>query len=99
MTLRIRLERRAQAEILSAREWWLANRLAAPSALDEELERAFNLIRSMPAAGQRVATSKHPEVRRVLLGRVRYHLYYVASEETIDVLALWHASRGVGPDL
>jgi hypothetical protein len=39
-------------------------------------------------------------MRRVLLGRVRYHLYYVVvpEEEAVDVLALWHTARGTGPN-
>lgn len=99
MTLRLRLEPRARTEILAAREWWLANRPAAPQAFDEELERAFHLIRSMPGAGQPVANPRHPGMRRVLLGRVHYHLYYRVTEDTVEVLALWHTSRGRGPNL
>jgi plasmid stabilization system protein ParE len=38
-------------------------------------------------------------VRRVHLSRVRYHLYYRARPSRIEVLALWHTSRGKGPAL
>jgi plasmid stabilization system protein ParE len=36
-------------------------------------------------------------VRRLLLSRVRYWLYYVVTEERIDVLAFWHVSRDEQP--
>jgi plasmid stabilization system protein ParE len=38
-------------------------------------------------------------VRRVLLHRTRYHLYYTAGGELVQVLALWHARRGRDPEL
>ena len=39
--------------------------------------------------------------RRLLLGRVNYHIYYAAAQtgDTVDVLALWHVSRGEPPEL
>lgn len=80
MTYRIRFEPRAVAEIIAARQWWLANRPVAPEAFDEEFDRARDFIRSMPHAGQPVRSSRLPELRRVLLGRIRYHLYYEVSE-------------------
>jgi hypothetical protein len=38
-------------------------------------------------------------VRRLLLRATRYHVYYRVREETLEVLALWHATRGTGPGL
>jgi hypothetical protein len=41
-------------------------------------------------------------VRRVLLRRVAYHLYYrrlLVPAPSIQVIAFWHASRGSSPDL
>jgi hypothetical protein len=37
----------------------------------------------------------------VLLGRVRYYLYYQVNDasEAVEVLALWHASRSGSPSL
>jgi hypothetical protein len=38
-------------------------------------------------------------VRRILLTRGNYYLYYRETPEAIDVLAFWHASRGAPPPL
>jgi plasmid stabilization system protein ParE len=69
--------------------------------LRDELESAYALIVELPFAGERVPHSRIVGLRRVLLGRTQYHLYYVVSEEdrAIDVLSLWHTSRGKGPAL
>lgn len=99
MTRRIKLEPRAADEIEAARNWWLDNRSAAPGAFDEELERAFDMITSLPHAGQPIEDPEQPEQRRIFLPRVRYHLYYRVSGNTVEVRALWHASRGGGPDI
>jgi len=101
VTYRIRVAPRAAEQIRKAAGWWLRNRSKAPEAFAEEVERAFQLIRALPGVGERVAHPEHPELRRVLLDRIRYHLYYVlsADEEAVDVLAVWHTSRGSGPSL
>ena len=52
-------------------------------------------------SGARARSERLPGVRRILLSRVRYHLYYRVNEESrqVEVLALWHARRGGGPNL
>lgn len=101
MRVRLRVAPRAAAQIRAAADWWIENRSKAPEAFAEDLERAFDLIGSFPALGERVSHSRLPGVRRMHLARVRYHLYYVVSEETetVEVLALWHTSRGQAPEL
>ena len=56
-------------------------------------------IAGAPFAGTAVRT-RQGNVRRVLLARVRYYVYYrVTSAGEVEVLALWHASRGRAPHL
>ncbi len=40
-------------------------------------------------------------VRRLHLKRIRYYLYYRVKDDPqqVEILALWHTSRGTGPDL
>lgn len=101
MRYRIRVSKRAAEQIREAAAWWLDNRDKAPEALAEEVEQAIDLLGILPAAGQRVAHSRLKEVRRLDLGRVHYYLYYQVdrSDETVEVLALWHARRGSTPQL
>jgi len=67
--------------------------------LREELERAFALLARQPQIGAVARNERLVGVRRVFLTRTRYYLYYrvVESPPSVQVLALWHASRGAGP--
>jgi plasmid stabilization system protein ParE len=82
-------------------EWWRANRPGAPQLFLDELRQAYELVRHQPHVGQSVVGAKSNRIRRVHLLRSRYHLYYQESEDgaAIDVLAVWHTSRGGEPDL
>jgi plasmid stabilization system protein ParE len=91
----------AASQIEEANDWWRAHRRAAPDALVEDLERAFDLIARQPGIGTPARSGDLPDVRRLLLPRVGYFLYYrvVPSRREVNVLALWHARRGAGPPL
>ena len=90
---------RAAREISDAAEWWRANRPAAAGLLPVELERAFQLLGARPEIGARATNSRLAGVRRVLLSRIRYHLYYRVRGYVIEILALWHVSRRTGPSV
>jgi plasmid stabilization system protein ParE len=92
---------RAGRQIRAAAKWWAENRSAAPALLREELEAAYALIGDLPFTGEAVPHSRIVGLRRVLLGRTQYHLYYVLRDEdgVINVLALWHTSREKRPPL
>jgi plasmid stabilization system protein ParE len=98
---RLRVAPQAEAQIREAARWWWENRPKAPEAFSEDLEEAFGLISLLPKAGQPVRHTRINELRRVLLGRVRYYLYYQVNDasEAVEVLALWHASRSGSPSL
>lgn len=98
--LQVHIVSSAARAIAEAAEWWAANRLKAPDAFVIEFERALQVISSQPAIGARATNVKLGGVRRVHLSRIHYHLYYrVTSEPAIEVLALWHTSRGTYPNL
>ena len=90
---------RASREVAAAKRWWRANRTKAPNALEEELRSTLDLIAATPGIGAVARNVRLPGVRRVLLNRVNYFLYYRPDPEAhrIEVVALWHASRGTGP--
>jgi plasmid stabilization system protein ParE len=95
----VRITRRAQREALEAAAWWRANRPDAPTVFAEELIRAFELLSLYPGIGAQARNTRLMGVRRIHLARLRYDLYYRADESKVEMLALWHSSRGVGPTL
>ena len=100
--LPVRFTRRAARHVDEAGRWWHANRTKAPGALREELAQALQLVSAQPDAGATARNVRLAGVRRVLLRRVSYHLYYRLVESpsrSIQVVALWHAGRGDGPKL
>jgi plasmid stabilization system protein ParE len=97
--LPIKVTLRADRQIQKAASWWLANRPKAPDAFKEELRRGFDLISQQPGVGARATNVKLEGVFRIHLSRIRFFLYYRVRQSGIEVLALWHSSRGKGPDL
>ena len=99
--LHIEVTNLAQAQIRAAGDWWRLNRPKAPNAIREELERASSLISVQPEIGARARNISLPGVRRLLLARIRYYVYYrvVTEPEQVEVLAFWHASRVSSPPL
>lgn len=93
MTQRLRISLRAQKQIATAARWWKKYRYKAPDAFEEDLAETYGNLIAVPAMGQRVV-SRRPGLRRVLLKRIRYYLYYrVTANDDIEVVAIWHASR------
>jgi len=99
--LPVKITPRAADQIEAAANWWRTNRPSAPDALIEELEKSLGLISRQPRIGARAASAKLRGVRQIYLGRVHYVLYYRirARPRQVEVLALWHASRGQNPEL
>lgn len=97
--MRVRVTRRADAQIERAAAWWKQNRPLSPGALYEELAEAFSLLGKQPAIGSPALNARTKGVRRVHLSRVHYYLYYRVRDDEVQVLALWHTSRGAGPQL
>ena len=97
----VRIAGSAARAIAEAASWWTANRPKAPDAFVTELERALQLIAVHPGIGAGATNVWLAGVRRIHLARVRYHLYYRVTDgsEAIEVLALWHTSRGSAPKI
>lgn len=95
MRLRLRVVPNAEREIRKASAWWHAHRPASPGLFRRELTRGFELITTQPGIGEEGLHG----VRRLHLYRIRYYLYYRVKVEEVEVLALWHTSRGDEPSL
>ena len=99
MSYKIRVSPTAAAQIRAAAKWWKQNRDKAPEAFGDELDAAYRVIAEVPNAGEPIEHTTIRGLRRVLLGRVQYQLYYRVDTEarTLNVLAVWHSSRGDKP--
>jgi plasmid stabilization system protein ParE len=91
----------AGRHIKDAAAWWAEKRPAAPDVFKDELNQALNLIAAHPSVGMRAANVKLSGVRRILLGRARYHIFYRLSSDgkTVGILALWNSRRGSAPPI
>lgn len=66
----------ANAQIEAALLWWSRNRPASRGLLANEVDRGLALIEHVPQAGRRTTSTLFRDVRRLLLRRSGYHLYY-----------------------
>ena len=99
MTLRVKVSSRAAAQIRKAAEWWAENRPAAPGAVRNDIGEALALLAQHPGVGEPYQGARTKGVRRLLVARIRYFIYYRATVDTLEVLAVWHVSRGQQPSL
>jgi plasmid stabilization system protein ParE len=97
----IEILERADREVRAATLWWDAHRPAAQGALASEFLRACRLLSRRPALVPRIGDVADGSIRRLYLRRVRYYLYFRVVDEArrVEILALWHASRGSGPPI
>jgi plasmid stabilization system protein ParE len=68
---------------------------------ERELEDALQLLLVMPGAGTKYPTSKRPNLRRLLLPKTEYHIYFALerNDTTLVIHSVWGARRGRGPRL
>ena len=86
---------RATRQTRRALAWWAENRPAALGLLEQELRNVLALVAATPTLGALARDTRVKDVRRVLLRRSRYHVYYRVDSAgmRLEVLALWHTSR------
>jgi len=68
---------------------------------EQEYERALGLLLAMPTAGVPYPTSRRPGLRRLLLPKTQYHLYFcLERDETLVLIhSVWGVQRGKAPRL
>lgn len=99
--LHIEVTELAEAQISDLDSWWRANRLKAPNAVREEIERVSALIAFHPGMGMPARNVKLPGVRRNFIERLHYHVYYrlLGSPEYVEIVAVWGSRRGTAPPI
>ena len=95
--MKVELSAEAEAQVQEIDAWWREHRQAALDLFADELEQALLAFAGTPALGTRYAPK--PNVRRLLLRRTHYHLYFVEEPTRVYVVAVWSAFRGRGPRL
>ncbi|MBK7761332.1 MAG: type II toxin-antitoxin system RelE/ParE family toxin [Deltaproteobacteria bacterium] len=90
----------AKAQIEEISVWWAENRQKAPTLFDDEFSAALERLASAPWIGTKLRVRSR-SLRRLVLQRSRYHVYYVVHPATdqVEILALWHTARGKLPRL
>ena len=99
MALRVKVSARTASQIRKAAEWWAENRPAAPGAVRIDIGEALVLLAQQPGFGTSYEGARTKGVRCLLVGRIRYFIYYRVTPEALEVLAVWHLSRDKQPAL
>lgn len=60
---------------------------------------ALKILVEQPGIGTKVETGRSPQVRRFLLSRTNYFLYYRVRRAELEVLSVWHTSREHDPSV
>ncbi len=101
MKPRVSISAKAEAQANAIDLWWHTHRRDAPDQFWSELVDAIDVLREAPWLGEAYPRGG-PGVRRLLLSKVRYHLYYTvdgAEPPTVVIVTVWNAVRGQPPDL
>jgi plasmid stabilization system protein ParE len=97
VALELHITKRAARELDRIAEWWALNRPAAPGAVREDLQAALMLLLEQPNLGSLVSQASSEAVRRFHIDRIRYWVYYRVRGNRLEVVSVWHSSRGTGP--
>ncbi len=91
----------AQGHIDKITGWWRENRPKNPTLFEDELEKATQQLAAFSNAGLPYRESVGGTIRRLLLRNSRYYVYCRVFDEhsIVQIMAVWHASRGRGPRL
>lgn len=89
MTLRVRVTPEAQADLAEGRDWYEAASPGLGDAFIAEVESSIRSAADWPNA----ATLVDDAIRRVLVARFPYGLFYVVEDETLMVLGCVHVRR------
>ncbi len=88
MSTSVQFAPQALLQVQAAHRWWKKNRPRAPRLLREELAEALQLLRRTPGAGAPYPHRRLRDVRRLVLQRTRYYVYYVIGSDGVSILAV-----------
>jgi plasmid stabilization system protein ParE len=99
--VRIRYTKRAELCVQRLDAWWRAHRFDAPDLFFAEVENTLQLLLNKPDLGVVYKTRRGTAVRRMLLPRTQYHLYYEhdQQDDQLMIITIWGGKRRRGPKL
>jgi toxin ParE1/3/4 len=89
MTLPLLITSEAEEDLADAKAWYQRQRSGLGMQFVLCVEATFEQIRRTPEAGTQVA----PGVRRVVVRRFPYGVYYRIDPDQIAILAVYHSKR------
>jgi toxin ParE1/3/4 len=89
VTYRLQLRPEASADIAEAFSWYEDQRPGLGSEFEAELHRTFGYITGMPLASRLVQRG----IRRALLHRFPFSVYYGVTGDLIEIRAVLHYRR------
>lgn len=89
MVPHLEVHEHAYRELEDAADYYDHESLGLGSAFVDEVERAYNRIRSAPLAAEEVA----PGIHRLVLARFPYNLMYEVDERSALILAIAHQRK------
>ncbi len=101
MTRHVVLVDEAEQQLKRIDRWWLAHRQASPDLFLDEFDQAIDLLSELPDIGSPFKRTNRPGIRRLLLRRSNYWVYYFHDRRRsiVYILAIWSTFRGSAPRL
>lgn len=62
-----------------------------------ELRVGLGQIRRFPTVFADLGDPRMPRLRRLLMPKTHYYIYWTTQAEVVEILAVWHTSRGQSP--
>jgi plasmid stabilization system protein ParE len=89
MTRRVILHPRAQNDLRSAFEWYESQRSGLGESFLAAVQQRLESIAAFPDANRVI----YRQIRRAVVSRFPYLIFYVPKAERVDVLAVLHHAR------
>ena len=97
--MRVRFTPDARQSIRDKRVWWQQHRDKAPKLFLEEMRAVIGKLRTGADEGrQQYLVRRGLVVWRILMPKTKNHLYYRIDADEVEVLIVWNAVGGAGPD-
>jgi plasmid stabilization system protein ParE len=98
--VKLNISKRARLRAKKIDERW-RQEADYPNLLAEELLARLTELASIPQIGSPWPTERRPHLKRLLLEKTQYHVYFEVNERKreIRILAVWGARRGRTPKM